>query len=946
MTVAAGASGITGVNILANGDAVYGDLGGASIAMLGSTASVSTEGAQLKVNEVTYTLLNDADGITVTGGREVTGLDENASLFVSEKGKYTVNGNGSDIEVEDTAMPIIGLDNATDAYIYDPANLIIRKGTPVSSIEQMLGLTTKYPEDPGFGTADDPLTSAEVEAVFGASSTVDLDKPIETFATNETKDPQNINLANTDFSKKVHLFDGPQSVEFNNFGGNEAIIERENPDGSATGGEKNVSLGNGGDAVIMKADAGNGSAANVTGGTGDDSVVVQGSAPVNFDMSAGGDDKIITFASSGARVTLGGYNALTNPNAGIHITERWASIAHAILTGLLSFGDGVLNINNGSDTAKIEFAGNTDPVGAVLVNLFDYLGRKQAVGFTNSGGGLADFSAAVEPMILIGNDGNKTGGSSLLGGSGDDTAFAGGGDEIDLGLGNNAIFLDPDQNREGAGIALTRGRTTISGFNGTFNLDHGDVIATDLSAANISFDGTNVYIESDGFYGVIAGAKPDGAISYDSALTESADEAAPLGTKSGDYTNVLFNNAGVLVKTAIAKEGGVMDVKLDQDQRALNYIGDNSGLTFYDHTGEVFVNLADGTGSIDTADALFSGINSVAAGAGQTTVIGADDNETLIAGTGNDSIWAAGGDNLMRGNTDSGKTGQTSFFVVAEKDGARNTIESFNFVTDDNYTNTNKITADKLDIQVQYDQIQIENGGVAISGNDVVLLVNNRNEDKSESVVLKDAVGNDFIVSGDGIIKDVIAQVNVDKLTANKFANCFVATGKNATLTVSNDIDKANIYLDNETPLGSDHEDEIPQFYGDFKVIDATGSNAKLELGGNDLDNTILAGTGDASLWGGNGGNDLLVGGSGKNSFFYNYGNGNDTIRGAKEGDVIDLTNILLDDIVDADSAIGDDGVKLQFTDGGSLTVEGTAGEYLIGDDTYVVEDGKWSKKA
>jgi len=107
-----------------------------------------------------------------------------------------------------------------------------------------------------------------------------------------------------------------------------------------------------------------------------------------------------------------------------------------------------------------------------------------------------------------------------------------------------------------------------------------------------------------------------------------------------------------------------------------------------------------------------------------------------------------------------------------------------------------------------------------------------------------------------------------------------------------------------------------------------------------------LAGTGDSSLWGGNGGNDLLVGGAGLNSFFYNYGNGDDTIQGVDENDIIDLTNIGLDDIVDADSAISSDRVELKFTDGGSLTVEGTNGTYLVGLESYVVEDGKWSKKA
>ena len=69
---------------------------------------------------------------------------------------------------------------------------------------------------------------------------------------------------------------------------------------------------------------------------------------------------------------------------------------------------------------------------------------------------------------------------------------------------------------------------------------------------------------------------------------------------------------------------------------------------------------------------------------------------------------------------------------------------------------------------------------------------------------------------------------------------------------------------------------------GDIKVIDARQSNANAELAGNNNDNIIYAGTGETSLWGGFGGNDLLVGNFGKDSFYYGIGNGNDTIQKRK----------------------------------------------------------------
>ena len=47
----------------------------------------------------------------------------------------------------------------------------------------------------------------------------------------------------------------------------------------------------------------------------------------------------------------------------------------------------------------------------------------------------------------------------------------------------------------------------------------------------------------------------------------------------------------------------------------------------------------------------------------------------------------------------------------------------------------------------------------------------------------------------------------------------------------------------------------------------------------NELNNTIIAGQGDASLWCGfSPDDDLLIGGNSRNTFFYRMGNGNDTI--------------------------------------------------------------------
>ena len=165
-----------------------------------------------------------------------------------------------------------------------------------------------------------------------------------------------------------------------------------------------------------------------------------------------------------------------------------------------------------------------------------------------------------------------------------------------------------------------------------------------------------------------------------------------------------------------------------------------------------------------------------------------------------------------------------------------------------------------------------------------------------------------------------------------------MATGKRATLTVGEDaVDEAIIWLGNQ---------QSNQFVGDFRTIDASNSTVKAELAGNDLDNTIIAGAGDASLWGGNGGDDLLIGGKAHNLFFYTNGNGNDTITGVNNGDAVILSNISLDQIIATN--ITADGTTINFKDGGTLNVAtSNAVEFAFNDATYLADHstGTWQQK-
>lgn len=91
-----------------------------------------------------------------------------------------------------------------------------------------------------------------------------------------------------------------------------------------------------------------------------------------------------------------------------------------------------------------------------------------------------------------------------------------------------------------------------------------------------------------------------------------------------------------------------------------------------------------------------------------------------------------------------------------------------------------------------------------------------------------------------------------------------------------------------------------------------------------------------------------MVGGSGKNNFFYLVGDGNDTISNAQSGDVVELLNVNLSDIDVAGTIENSKGsnIEIKFNDGGSLVVEGGSLGDLSGVSFKTANDGTWNRKS
>ena len=505
-------TGISRIEGLVSGDSVGGALDTTTILMATTSDTLKSI---LTVNDISYTLAGNAENVSITGN-VIDGLETGGALEISHAGLYVVNNTALTVNVGDV---IIGTAE-NSAYIYDANNVPLDIETMTDDeIASQAGISTNY------STVETNTMQANSLVEQGGSA---LDGTMAL-----ALDNSNSNIEQTaDFSentgrKKVTLEGGEQGVKFNDEGGNVAVIS------SDSTGEKNVSLGGGGDLAIIE---GTEAPVNITAGNGNDSIVTAGqNVSVNLN---GGATKIIPNAGS---VSLENYNPATG--AGIQAND-YADLSRAIINGNIQFGNGVVSLGS----AVVSFASEDDS--SYNVNLFNNKGRKQKVGFTNSSGGELDASGERENMLLIGNkDGNKDG-STFASGNGNDVAFGGAGDTFDLGAGNNSIYLDENRNNPGSATinqTATSGSTEVNGFKFGFG-DSSDRININLSA-NVSYKNGQLTFNIGGAMLIVNGSSSaDLAESADLIEDENfingttLDDITPITYEQSEYQNIYGTN--------------------------------------------------------------------------------------------------------------------------------------------------------------------------------------------------------------------------------------------------------------------------------------------------------------------------------------------------------------------------------------------------------------------
>ena len=197
-----------------------------------------------------------------------------------------------------------------------------------------------------------------------------------------------------------------------------------------------------------------------------------------------------------------------------------------------------------------------------------------------------------------------------------------------------------------------------------------------------------------------------------------------------------------------------------------------------------------------------------------------------------------------------------------------------------------------------------------------------------------------FNVKANG--SDYVAVAGYTSVNYTDGANYYNASNKDASIVA--DTSSASIWLNKEVGAQYGNTTDIN---GDIKYINASNVSGRTTLAGSaEKDNVIYAGKGASSLWGGGASDDSLIGGSGSDTFFYMKGDGNDSIKGATANDTVRLEGgLTLSDITKID--VGNASVALEFSDGGSLTLNSNSGtKFKIDGATYTYDKsaGEWKQ--
>ncbi len=561
---------------------------------------------------------------------------------------YVSTGDGKDVvTVEAAESGLVNLGDGADKVVVEAGTFSIAGGAGKDSVD-VSGMASGTVTLTDFDATEDVLVVGGVApqaSVLGSDGTIKVaDGAV--VQVNETNGYYLVN-ASTSTGKKSQLVawaaDNGSNIDLGSYTKSVTIIGTDNEAADTLiGGSKNDTIAAGaGDYVY--------------GGAGSDSIVVDSSGENTFvGLSAnGGKDVVLGFETVGSTDGDTVYLFENNIGDGVELSSKSSNLvvkqgkATLTLSGIASGSETVVNIQDNTQTNyKVDFvsgtASVTDEDSMYDVYYSDASKNNNALSFSSFGdelvvdlgntgifentgsaryyGDFASVTGGQEETILMGAAANK---ETLIAGAGDTTLWGGGSaaDVLNGGSGTSNVVT--------YFYTTGDGKDTVTGASwGTSDSD--DVLYfKDVNLASIKNDGKTTTFN----------------------MADSSDKLTVSGLKANSA--VKFTNDGETIKQAKIGVSGKANSWTYEDSVDMYLGGKKNSLTV---SGDAEVWLAGNDGKTYEDVAKVDASTST----GTVVIAGTTNNELLIAGKGDSSLWGGlgGSNDTLKGSA----VGSTDYY--------------------------------------------------------------------------------------------------------------------------------------------------------------------------------------------------------------------------------------------------------------------------------------------
>lgn len=632
--------------------------------------------------------------------------------------------------------------------------------------------------------------------------------------------------------------------------------------------DSKLTFGEGKDSLVVKDTA---NLLTIDLGAGNDTVRVASLTGGTLDLGAGNDDASLG-AIKGSAISLGdgkdtllvagGFDSATiTGGSGADVISLGTTTAGSdtVAVKQFTYGEDVvyapgINEKSFKSDGTFSITGGSVQMDAVNGAYFVTAGTKtDAVSsyvWTGESGAQVDLGSFSDAFTILGTS-NDDAVDTLLGSQGNDTIYAGKGDLVNGGAGNDSISLMKDDGVTEL-VGFNSGKDTVANFATGFETD-ADVVVL----SNNAFADLGKVTTTNG--GVIA------ALGSGDTLTVN-DSTATAKT-----VNILVqDNTGTRQKLAVVNE---TDAVTDVASLASVYLraanATKAELDFTSVEDSLTIDLGN-TGIVEDNTTFSGKFEQVKGGKGDSNILlgSAANAETLTAGTGTTTLWGGGASNDVLDGTSATSAVTTYFFNAGD---GKDTIKGGSWGASD----TN-------------DVLYLLNGVQSWTKDSTKLVLNVSDSDALTVANPGSAVAEiKFTTDKQNFYAMAIGNTNSNNtFTYSTDVQLYYGGSKTDTLTVGSDIDNAKLWLAGSPGL----------LASSIEKIDATASSGNLELVGSAAGNeTIVGGKGKNTLWGAEG-DDVLTGGT-ENIFYYGKKDGNDVITGSGSDDKVMLYDISSNDL-------------------------------------------------